>query len=657
MVLVAAIGAQQDEQPWPRASFLLQRRVVDHRRRRGRHERRLSPRRTRRTRRCPARSRRVDQRLDVPLGRARRAAARRPDAHPDEHVLGRALPPPATRRERRSAGRRAAASSSLRVPERLEEIRRQISWARTYDLPLARDLGARGGGALPADRHSTASSGRPISSPTATSTRPSCVTRWRTWPARAEPGSSNARRVLGIDVRQRSGSLGTHRPRRHRVRGRRQLRRHVRRRDRPAGRRADPARPDVAPVSRHRAVPRTGSIRRCRRCATPTCSSTSAKRSTAWSWAATSATPHRGRPTAHSYDAIPADFNGRLLPEDWPRFEADRRRTPHSGCRRWPSLGIRKIINGPEAFTPDNEFCLGETEVAGLFVAAGFCAHGIAGAGGIGKVMAEWIVAGEPSFDVWHMDINRFGRSTARPSYTLAAHGRELPDLLRHPVPGTAANRGPAAATCRRPTAGTRAPRRSSARRPAGNGSTATRATPGKGTSRCDREAGRVATGRRRSAPSTSRTRATRRAVRRIVVRQDRGQRPRRSRPPGVGVRQRRRPRRSASITYTQALNSRGGIECDFTVTRTCDDVFLIVTGTAFGTHDMAWLRRQARRRECPSANRRRHRAFCVLRAVGAALARHPRPAHAGCPGQRRVPVHDRRRADGRRRPRRVRCA
>ena len=47
------------------------------------------------------------------------------------------------------------------------------------------------------------------------------------------------------------------------------------------------------------------------------------------------------------------------------------------------------MINGPEAFTPDNEFCLGETEVAGFFVAAGFCAHGIAGAGGIGKVMAE----------------------------------------------------------------------------------------------------------------------------------------------------------------------------------------------------------------------------------------------------------------------------
>ncbi len=46
---------------------------------------------------------------------------------------------------------------------------------------------------------------------------------------------------------------------------------------------------------------------------------------------------------------------------------------------------VTRLINGPEAFTPDNEFCLGETEVRGLFVAAGFCAHGLAGAGGIGS--------------------------------------------------------------------------------------------------------------------------------------------------------------------------------------------------------------------------------------------------------------------------------
>ncbi|MGZ4172129.1 MAG: FAD-dependent oxidoreductase, partial [Solirubrobacteraceae bacterium] len=118
-------------------------------------------------------------------------------------------------------------------------------------------------------------------------------------------------------------------------------------------------------------------------------------------------------------DRIPEDFNGRLLEEDWPRFEE----IAGNSSRRVPAMEdvrVTRLINGPEAFTPDNEFCLGETDVRGLFVAAGFCAHGLAGAGGIGKVMAEWIVAGEPSLDVWEMDIRRFGPQYRSPRYTLA---------------------------------------------------------------------------------------------------------------------------------------------------------------------------------------------------------------------------------------------
>ncbi|HET9945498.1 MAG TPA: FAD-dependent oxidoreductase, partial [Actinomycetes bacterium] len=119
-----------------------------------------------------------------------------------------------------------------------------------------------------------------------------------------------------------------------------------------------------------------------------------------------------------TYDAIPADFNGRLLPEEWDRFEEI---TANSQVRvpAMADVGLRKVINGPEAFTPDNEFVLGETDVDGFFVAAGFCAHGIAGAGGIGKVMAEWIVSGDPGMDLWHMDARRFGQQYRSPSYTL----------------------------------------------------------------------------------------------------------------------------------------------------------------------------------------------------------------------------------------------
>src|SRR5918911_5245416 len=100
-------------------------------------------------------------------------------------------------------------------------------------------------------------------------------------------------------------------------------------------------------------------------------------------------------PAPWALDGIPADFNGRLLEEDWDRFEElmanARMRVP-----AMDDVRVTRLINGPEAFTPDGEFCLGETDVRGLFVAAGFCAHGLAGAGGIGNVMAAWIADGEP---------------------------------------------------------------------------------------------------------------------------------------------------------------------------------------------------------------------------------------------------------------------
>ncbi|HEY2006038.1 MAG TPA: FAD-dependent oxidoreductase, partial [Solirubrobacteraceae bacterium] len=130
----------------------------------------------------------------------------------------------------------------------------------------------------------------------------------------------------------------------------------------------------------------------------------------------------RSRPWAlddHLVDRIPPDFNGRLLEEDWPRFEE----IAANSSRRVPAMEevrVTRLINGPEAFTPDNEFCLGETEVRGLFVAAGFCAHGLAGAGGMGKLMAEWILTGDPGLDVWAMDVRRFGAQYRSPRYTLA---------------------------------------------------------------------------------------------------------------------------------------------------------------------------------------------------------------------------------------------
>ncbi|MGK3859531.1 FAD-dependent oxidoreductase, partial [Enterococcus faecium] len=72
------------------------------------------------------------------------------------------------------------------------------------------------------------------------------------------------------------------------------------------------------------------------------------------------------------------------------------------------SVGVQLFFNGPESFTPDDRYLLGETpEVRGLFVAAGFNSIGIQSAGGAGKVLADWIVDGHPPMDLWDVDIRR----------------------------------------------------------------------------------------------------------------------------------------------------------------------------------------------------------------------------------------------------------
>ncbi len=125
------------------------------------------------------------------------------------------------------------------------------------------------------------------------------------------------------------------------------------------------------------------------------------------------------QPAPWGLDGIPPDFNGKLLDEDWDRFEE----LMENAVVRVPELAeaeVVRLVNGPEAFTPDGEFILGPTAVRGFWVAAGFCAHGLAGAGGMGKLVAEWLVDGIPSLDVWEMDSRRFGAQYANLDYTLA---------------------------------------------------------------------------------------------------------------------------------------------------------------------------------------------------------------------------------------------
>ena len=345
-------------------------------------------------------------------------AARRPGVDPHERALGRART--ASCRERARSG--WVESGSLRLassPERLVEIRRQHGWAQRAGLPLelisadeARDLfplmttdGVLGAAYTPTDgqidpaRLCTAlAAGRPGGRGADRAAHPGRRVRHGRRPARA------------------AGGRGAHRPGRRRVRGRRRLRRDVRRRDRGAGGRPDPGGADVAPVPRDRA--------RCR-------------------GTLPARLPSLRDPDLLVYyrqeiDGLVMGGYERQSAPAWPGARAARglqrqaararlgpvRRDPRErGQVRVPVLadvGIASTINGPEGFTPDNEFCLGETEVAGFFVAAGFCAHGIAGAGGIGDVMANWVLDGDPGLDLWHMDVRRFGRHYRSPGYTLA---------------------------------------------------------------------------------------------------------------------------------------------------------------------------------------------------------------------------------------------
>ena len=112
-------------------------------------------------------------------------------------------------------------------------------------------------------------------------------------------------------------------------------------------------------------------------------------------------------------DGIPDKFEFQLLPEDWDQFQPLMEAAMH----RVPALetaGVKILLNGPESFTPDGNFILGEApEVRNYFVAAGFNSAGIANAGGAGKLLAEWIAGGEAPMDLFEVDIRRYGAFAA----------------------------------------------------------------------------------------------------------------------------------------------------------------------------------------------------------------------------------------------------
>jgi glycine cleavage system aminomethyltransferase T/glycine/D-amino acid oxidase-like deaminating enzyme len=293
-------------------------------------------------------------------------------------------------------------------------------------------------------------------------------------------------------------------------------------------------------------------------------------------------------PAPWALDGIPSDFNGKLLAPDWPRFEE----IMDGAVRRVPAIadaGVNRMINGPEGFTPDNEFILGESEVRGFFVAAGFCAHGIAGAGGIGRQMATWIVEGEPELDLWKMDIRRFGPAYRSATYTLARTvevyatyydihypneerlaGRPLRTAPTYEIlTGLGASFGE--------KSGWERPNWFESNASAGDAALRPRGWAGMHWSPA---IGAEALATRRTAGLFDETSFAKLEV---------------AGPGAVAFLERmcgnEIDRPLGSIVYTQLLDHRGGIQADLTVTRLAEDAFMLVTGTAFANHDAAWLR------------------------------------------------------------------
>ena len=297
-------------------------------------------------------------------------------------------------------------------------------------------------------------------------------------------------------------------------------------------------------------------------------------------------------------DGLPADFNHRLLEPDWPRFESIMR----GAISRVPAIenaGVTRMINGPEAFTPDNEFILGESEVRGFFVAAGFCAHGIAGTGGIGQQMAQWIATGEPELDLWKMDIRRFGGQYRSQKLTLERTYENYATYydIHYPNEERKAGRPLRLSPAYEDVAdlGAVFGEKSMWERP--NWFTPNEEGGGV-SSRPALEALRPRgwAGQHWSPAIGAEALATRNAAAlfdetsfaKIEI-TGRG-----AVPFLQQLCDNEMDRPAGKITYTQMLNRRGGIECDFTVTRLGEDRFFIVTGTAFGNHDLGWIRRHA---------------------------------------------------------------
>ena len=283
-------------------------------------------------------------------------------------------------------------------------------------------------------------------------------------------------------------------------------------------------------------------------------------------------------------EGIPERFEFQLLPEDWEQFQPLMEAAMH----RVPALetaGVKLLLNGPESFTPDGNFILGEApEVRNYFVAAGFNSAGIANAGGAGKLLAEWIAGGEAPMDLFEVDIGRFGRFAAdarwlreRTVETLGLHY-----AMRWPRHELESGRPLRVSPLysRLKDKGAQFGSKFGWERANFFGSPA-----------------QYTLGRPHWLDAVvEEQRAIRSAVG-VLDQSSFGKLLVKGRD-AYALLDRVCANRIGRLTYTPMLNRKGGYESDVTVQRWADDAFLIVTGSAQPVRDAAWLRRHIREGE-----------------------------------------------------------
>ncbi len=292
-------------------------------------------------------------------------------------------------------------------------------------------------------------------------------------------------------------------------------------------------------------------------------------------------------PLPWALDGIPEDWVFKLIAPNWEHFEP----LAQGAFRCVPALEeapVRQLLNGPEAFTPDGSFILGEApEVAGFFVAAGFNAYGIAAGGGAGRALAEWIIGGEPSVDLWPVDIRRFGAPHQDAEWactrTLEAYAHHYTMSWPHEefYSGRPRQRSPlydrlvAKRACFGEKLGWERPNWFA---PAG---VEPKDVYSYGYQNWFPHVGEEHRAVREAVGLFDETSFAKLEV------SGKGAEAALSFLCAGDV-----SRPAGSLTYSQMLNDRGGIECDLTVARLAHDRFYLVTGTGFRTHDFTWIRR-----------------------------------------------------------------